>query len=70
MGRWYYYVNGVKTYAGLIKIHEDYYYVTSSFKVVHDQKYFISKSNGLMPNATYEFDSEGKMIIQQNHKFW
>lgn len=61
---WYYYVNGVKTYAGLIQIDGDYYYVNSSFKVIHGQKYFISKTNGFMPNATYEFDSDGKMITE------
>ena len=60
---WYYYVNGVKTYAGLIEIDGDYYYVNSSFHVIHDQSYFISKTNGLMPNATYQFDADGKMII-------
>ena len=60
---WYYYVNGVKTYAGLIQIDGDYYYVNSSFKVIHNQSYFISKTNGLMPNATYEFDADGKMVI-------
>ena len=61
---WYYYVNGVKTYAGLIEIDGDYYYVNSSFKVIHNQSYFISKTNGLMPNATYQFDADGKMILE------
>lgn len=59
---WYYYVNGVKTYAGLIEIGGDYYYVNSSFLVIHNQSYFISKTNGLLPNATYLFDEEGKLI--------
>ena len=61
---WYYYVNGVKIYAGLIQIDGDYYYVNSSFKVIHNQSYFISKTNGLMPQATYEFDADGKMVIE------
>ena len=61
---WYYYVNDVKTYAGLIQIDGDYYYVNSSFKVIHNQSYFISKTNGLLPNATYQFDADGKMIIE------
>ena len=59
---WYYYVNGVKFYAGLIQIGEDYYYVNSSCKVIHNQSYFISKTNGLLPNGTYRFDAEGKLI--------
>lgn len=63
-GNWYYYVNGVKTYAGLIQIDGDYYYVNSSFHVIHDQSYYISKTNGLLPNATYQFDSEGKLMLE------
>ena len=61
---WYYYVNGVKTYAGLIEINGDYYYVNSSCKVIHNQSYFISKTNGLKPNATYQFNADGKMILE------
>ena len=62
-GTWYYYINGVKTYAGLIEIDGAYYYVNSSFQVIHDRNYFISKTNGLLSNATYEFDSNGKLIL-------
>ena len=61
---WYYYFDGIKTYAGLIQIDGNYYYVNSQFKVIHNQKYFISKTNGIMPNATYEFDADGKMIMK------
>lgn len=61
-GTWYYYVNGIKTYAGLIQIDGDYYYVNSAFQVVHDRSYFISKTNGLLPQASYTFDSEGRLI--------
>ena len=60
---WYYYVNGVKTYAGLIQIDGDYYYVNSSFKVIHNQSYYVSKTNGLKAQGTYEFDADGKMVI-------
>ena len=60
---WYYYVDGVKTYAGLIKIGEDYYYVRTNGEVVHGQNYFVSKANGLMPNGTYTFDAEGRMTL-------
>ena len=61
---WYYYVDGVKTYAGLIQIDSDYYYVNSSFKVIHDQSYYVSKTNGLKAQGTYEFDADGKMVIE------
>ena len=63
-GTWYYYVNGEKYYAGLIKIDGDYYYVNSKFEVIHGRRYFISKTNGLMENASYTFDSDGKMITE------
>lgn len=59
---WYYYDNGVKTYAGLIQIGEDYYYVNSSCQVIHGRTYYISKTNGLMDQGNYTFDAEGKMI--------
>ena len=60
---WTYYVDGAKTYAGLIKIGGDCYYVKSDCTVVHGKDYFVSKANGLMPQGTYTFDSEGKMVI-------
>lgn len=59
---WYYYVNGMKTYAGLIRLDENYYYVNSQFRVIHGQKYYVSKTNGLMAAGTYTFDDEGRMI--------
>ena len=30
--------------------------------MIHDRSYFVSKNNGLMPQGTYEFDAEGKMV--------
>ena len=60
-GELYYYVNGVKTYAGLIQIDGNYYYVNSYCKVVTNCRYWISKTNDLLPAAFYNFDAEGKM---------
>ena len=60
-GELYYYVNGVKTYAGLIQIDGDYYYVNSYCKVVTNQRYWVSKTNDLLPAGFYNFDAEGKM---------
>jgi len=60
-GELYYYVNGVKTYAGLIQIDGDYYYVNSSCKVVTNQRYWISKTNDLLPATFYTFGADGKM---------
>ncbi len=62
-GELYYYVNGVKTYAGLIQIDDDYYYVNSYCKVVTDTRYWISKTNDLLPATFYNFDETGKIVF-------
>ena len=64
-GETYYYADGIKTYAGLIKIGDDYYYITSSCKPVKGRSYYVSKTNDLKPAATYEFAADGKMIIDE-----
>ena len=63
-GTKYYYKDGVKNYAGLIEISGDYYYVKSDCSVVCDRSYYVTKSNGLMPSATYTFGANGKMVIK------
>ena len=57
----HYYVNGTLTYAGLIKIGDDYYYVNSKCEVVRDCDYYISWTHGLMPQGRYHFDADGKL---------
>ena len=59
---WYYYVNGTKTYAGLILIDGDYYYVKTNCEVIHGRDYYVSKTNGLKPAGTYNFDADGKLV--------
>ena len=61
-GTLYYYVDGVKSYAGLIEIDGDYYYVNSSCKVVTTYHYWVNHTNGLMPAGFYDFGTDGKMI--------
>ena len=63
-GTKYYYKDGVKNYAGLVKIDGDYYYVKSDCTVVCGRSYYVTKTNGLMSNATYIFDEDGKMVIK------
>ena len=58
----YYYVNGERNYAGLIEIDGDYYYVKTSGEVVHGCRYWITKTNGLMAEHSYEFAEDGKML--------
>ena len=60
----YYYVDSVKTYAGLIKVGEDYYYVRSDCTVVKGRSYYVGKTNGLLNAGTYTFDEEGKMVVE------
>mgnify|MGYP002549143566 CR=1 FL=1 len=62
-GSLYFYRNGERTYAGLIQIDGDYYYVRSTCEVVHDRSYYVYWTHGLMPEGYYNFDSAGRMIL-------
>ena len=64
-GGLYYYVNGVRNYAGLIAIDGNYYYVRTSGQLATG-RYWITKTNDVLPEASYIFGSDGKMIIDQN----
>ena len=65
-GSLYYYVDGRLTYAGLIKIDGDYYYVRTSGEVVNGRSYWITKTNGLMSEGSYTFGDDGKMVNPAN----
>lgn len=58
----YYYVDGIKAPAGMIKIGDDYYYANSKGQLIVNQTYYCSRMNGLMEEGTYAFDAEGKLI--------
>ena len=58
----FYYVDGIKAPAGMIKIGDDYYYANSKGKLIVSQTYYCSRMNGLMEEGTYAFDAEGKLI--------
>ena len=61
-GSLYYYENGVLTPAGLIFLDGYYYYVrTSSGEVIHGRTYWITVTNGLMPQGMHHFDDDGRM---------
>ena len=59
----FYYVNGVRTSAGLIKL-DGYYYYTSTGGAVKTGKYWVSRTNDLLPAGYYVFDEEGKLAIK------
>ena len=62
-GSLYYYVDGVLTGVGLIRLNGDYYYVkTSNCEVVHGRSYWVTDTNGLLPAGSYTFGTDGKMI--------
>ncbi|MDO4622414.1 MAG: InlB B-repeat-containing protein [Eubacteriales bacterium] len=63
-GSLYYYVDGKLTYAGLIEIDGDYYYVKTSGEVVHGQNYWITKTNDLLKAGSYAFADDGKIQIK------
>ena len=58
----YYYVDGIKAPAGMVKIGDDYYYAKSKGELVVSKTYYCSRMNGLMEEGTYAFDAEGKLI--------
>ena len=58
----FYYVDGIKAPAGMIKIGDDYYYANSKGQLIVNQTYYCSRMNGLMEEGTYAFDAEGKLI--------
>ena len=61
--------NRVAIEAGLIEIDGNYYYVRSggdsakAGQVVVGRKYWVSDTNGLLAAGMYEFDENGKMVI-------
>ena len=65
-GKMYYYVNGRKdAVKGLFEKDGSYYYVTSKLEVVCGCDYYVSNTNGLMPEGTYAFGEDGKMIVEE-----
>ena len=41
---------------------ENYYYVNSYYKVITSQRYWVSKTNNLLPATFYTFGADGKMV--------
>ena len=78
-GTYWYYVNGLKNYAGVIQLdataefhaadgtvtnlEPGYYYAKTNGEIVHGRSYWISKTNGLLPEKAYQFEDSGKMIV-------
>ena len=62
-GGTYYYVNGKRTYAGLVEVDGDLYYVASDCKMVKGKSFFITHTNGLIPKSAHAvFGDDGKFL--------
>lgn len=59
----YYYVNGVKTSAGMLYIDGNYYFAAAGGKLKTSESSWCSYNNGLLPSGMYRFDAEGKIIM-------
>ncbi len=62
----YYYEDGVLTYAGLILLDGDYYYVRSNGQLVVSRDYWVTRTNDLLPEGNYTFGADGKMVVDGN----
>ena len=63
---YYYCVDGVIIANGLMLIDDNYYYAkTSTGAFVRNQSYWISKTNGLLDEGIYAFDSEGRIVFPE-----
>ena len=62
-GKTYYYVDGVRTGAGLVKV-DGYYYYASTGGVCKTGKYWVSRTNDLLKAGYYFFNEDGKMDIK------
>ena len=62
-GSTYYYVDGKRTYAGLVEVDGDLYYVAGDCKVVKGKSYYITHTNGLIEKSCHAvFDENGKLV--------
>ncbi len=69
-----YFVNGIAlpAYYGLIEWEGNFYYINDYGRIVKNTRKYLNKINGLtfpngdaIPQAYFEFDADGKMIIKQ-----
>jgi glucan-binding YG repeat protein len=60
----YYYKNGELYHAGLVEVDGDYYYIDNTCKAVTSCTRYVNSvwANGLVPEGTYSFDENGRMI--------
>ncbi len=60
-GSYYYYINGRPKMAGLVEFNGDLYFATGDGEIVTGV-YYVWQGNGILPEGTYEFGADGKML--------
>ena len=60
-GTLFYYINGVRTYGGVLYIDGYYYYARTNGEIVNNRNYWTAKTNGLIPEKSYNFDEQGRI---------
>ncbi len=63
-GKWAYFVEGLKTFAGFVEFEGDYYYACEDGRLAIGN-YPVTKHNQLIARGTYFFDNNGKFDISQ-----
>ena len=62
-GNYYYYETGKSKMAGLVEVDGAYYFVKDADGLcVTDCKYYVWLGNGILPEGTYEFGADGKIL--------
>lgn len=61
-GKLFYYENGKKVGAGLIRLDGNYYYVKPSGDVVRNTTYYIEDGKNMIPPGYYVFNAQGAVI--------
>lgn len=59
----YYFVNGSTPAPGLIYVDGDYYYVNWGGKLVTNQTFYVSRTNGYTIPMNYTFDENGRLVV-------
>lgn len=61
-GKLFYYENGKKVGAGLIRLDGNYYYVKPSGDVVRNTTYYIEDGKNIIPPGYYVFNAQGAVV--------
>ena len=72
-GNYYYYVEGQPKMAGLVEVDGAYYFAKDANGLCVTGEYYVWQGNGILPESTYEFGADGKMldgIVERNGNYY